>query len=549
MTAHRRQRAQYHGDRARRGGPERFGSSSGGVDYGSAFEAAPGALVLIGPDGTITGVNADVETLFGYTRRELAGRPFNMLVAGEFDDSCLSGSITARAVPAGGHEPRVLFLMGRRKDGTEFPVQVRLNRTSAESGGCIVLLIQDGDQKTLDQEMARKVVELQSMLEAFPDLYFRLDSDGTFISYSTRAVSELYVSPDEFLGRKVYEVMPKSIADRYHTAMAAIRRTNKVYHLEYTLSLPGGDQTYEARVLPLPDSQFLVVARNITARKQAEEALKRSEEKYRQLYENLQDGSGAVDKAGNIVESNAGFQRMLGYTSVELLKMTYRDITPAKWHAMELKILEEQVIPRGYSDIYEKEYIRKDGTTFPVEVRTYLVRNANGEPQGMFAFTRDISERKSTADELHRAYDRIRAEMEVAKDRNIALKEILNRLESERSEFKRQIVANVEKVLLPTLLKLKDVDDVDIRDHVVLLEKSLQEITSPFVDAASSIFSHLSPREMEICQMIRNRLSSKEIASILGISPATIHKHREMIRRKLKLQHKDINLNSYLRNL
>ena len=549
MTAHRRRRVQYRGGRARQGDSERPGSTSGGIDYRSAFETFPGALIITGSDGSIAGANSGAETLFGYTSEELAGRPFNVLVAGEFDATCLSRSIPTGDLSANGHEPRVLFLRGLRKDGTEFPIRVRLNWTPAESGGDVVLSVQEDDPKALDQELARKVLELQSMIEAFPDLYFRLDSDGTFIGYNTKAISELYVSPDEFLGKNVHEVMPQSIADRYRAAMDEIRRTNKAHHMEYTLSLPDGDQTYEARILPLPDSQFLVVARNITAQKQAEEALKNSEEKYRQLYENLQDGSGAVDMDGNLVECNAEFRRMLGYTSAELLKMTYRDITPAEWHAMELKILEEQVIPRGYSDIYEKEYIRRDGTTFPVELRVYLVKDKDGEPQGMFAYARDIAERKRTADELHRAYDRIRTEMEVAKDRNIALKEILNRLESERSEFKRQIVANVEKVLLPTLLKLRDIDDADVRDHVEFLEKSLQEIASPFVDAASSIFTHLSPREIEICQMIRNRLSSKEIANTLGISPATIHKHREMIRKKLKLQHKDINLNSYLRSL
>jgi PAS domain S-box-containing protein len=125
-----------------------------------------------------------------------------------------------------------------------------------------------------------------------------------------------------------------------------------------------------------------------------------SEKKYRQLYENLRDGSVMVDMEGKITEFNTAFQNMIGYTAGEIPLLTFTDITPTGWHAMEREILAEQVLKRGYSDLYEKEYIKKDGTIFPVEISIYLVRDEDGNPLGFWAFVRDITDRRQAEEAL-----------------------------------------------------------------------------------------------------------------------------------------------------
>ncbi len=138
-------------------------------------------------------------------------------------------------------------------------------------------------------------------------------------------------------------------------------------------------------------------------REQAEEALKKSEQKYRMLYENLRDGSAAIDMSGRLVEFNLAFQEMLGYSEEEIYRLSYHDITPERWRAAENRILREQVMTRGFSDPYQKEYIKKDGTIFPVELTAYLVRNEKGAPTGMWAFIRDITLQKQ-AEQLQRKF-------------------------------------------------------------------------------------------------------------------------------------------------
>ncbi len=137
--------------------------------------------------------------------------------------------------------------------------------------------------------------------------------------------------------------------------------------------------------------------RNLATERRA--ALMASEARYRTLYESMMDGFVRVGMDGVIRETNEAFRQMLGYGSKELESLTYVQITPERWHAEEAHVVREQILPRGYSDVYEKEYRRKDGSVFPVELRTFLLREG-GEPVGMWAIVRDVSARNHLRDQL-----------------------------------------------------------------------------------------------------------------------------------------------------
>ena len=142
------------------------------------------------------------------------------------------------------------------------------------------------------------------------------------------------------------------------------------------------------------DGRIVKVIGNIvdlTELKQATEALRASEAKYRNLHESMMDAFASVDLTGRILESNRSFQEMVGYTNQELLHLTFLDITPAKWHAFEAQVVAEQILVKGDSGLYQKEYRRKDGTILPVELRTFLIRDAAGQPVSTWAIIRDIT--------------------------------------------------------------------------------------------------------------------------------------------------------------
>lgn len=140
-------------------------------------------------------------------------------------------------------------------------------------------------------------------------------------------------------------------------------------------------------------------------RRFADEVVRAREAKYRRLYESMTDAFVSVDMNGGILDCNRAYMEMLGYAKSELMQMTYLDLTPEKWREAEERIVREEVFTKGHSEVYEKEYIRKGGSVFPVELRAFLLHGRDGQPAGLWAIVRDISERRRSAEALKRSYD------------------------------------------------------------------------------------------------------------------------------------------------
>ncbi len=136
--------------------------------------------------------------------------------------------------------------------------------------------------------------------------------------------------------------------------------------------------------------------------------LRASDSKYRRLYNSMMDAFVATDLDGRIVEANESFLNMLGYTHEEIYALCSADITPEAWHSKDSWIVEDQVIPHGYSEIYRKECRRKNGTVFPVEARTFLLKDDDDEPTGMWSIIRDITARKKTEEALFKSEEQFR---------------------------------------------------------------------------------------------------------------------------------------------
>ncbi len=158
-----------------------------------------------------------------------------------------------------------------------------------------------------------------------------------------------------------------------------------------------------------PDSKrAATLFSDITKRRQQEEKLYQSEARYRMLHESMRDAFVYVRMDGRILDFNNLYCKMLGYSPEEIQTLTYQSLTPERWHAYEDAIVRDQIIGRGYSDIYEKEYRRKDGTIFPVELRTILARDSAGTPIGMWGIVRDITRRKAAEADLRESERRER---------------------------------------------------------------------------------------------------------------------------------------------
>ena len=159
-----------------------------------------------------------------------------------------------------------------------------------------------------------------------------------------------------------------------------------------------------------------------------------------------------------------------------------------------------------------------------------------------------IATRISAEMELEESNRLLTLERQALQEANAALRMLLSRIEEEKQEVYRDIKMNVEKILMPILHSLASQLSPPQTKYVEMLQNNLEEITSQFISRLSLSYHSLTPTEIAICNMIRNGMCTKKIAEMRGVSESTVNRHREKIRRKLKITNQDVNLATFLQS-
>ncbi len=191
--------------------------------------------------------------------------------------------------------------------------------------------------------------------------------------------------------------------------------------------------------------------------------------------------------------------------------------------------------------LYMEERPKADDGPFLKEERALL--------EGIAQRIGEIALRIIAERELQENNRQLLLERKALKEANAALRVVLSNIEEEKKRIYENFHLNIEKVVMPVIHALAPGIEKSKQKYLEMLTTNLEEITSPF---ASRIFNHyrtLTPTEVDICNMIRNGLRTKEIAGLRGVSAATVSRHREHIRRKLKIANEQINLTTYLQSL
>ncbi len=159
-----------------------------------------------------------------------------------------------------------------------------------------------------------------------------------------------------------------------------------------------------------------------------------------------------------------------------------------------------------------------------------------------------IAARISAEQELHDINTQLTLERKALQESNMAIRTVISRIEDEKQEIYRNMKNNVDKVVMPLLNALTVQLGHSQVKYIEALKTSLDDITSPFISHLSSSYHSLTPTEIVICNLVRDGLRTKEIADLRGVSIATVNRHRENIRRKLKITNSDVNLVTYLQS-
>ena len=183
-------------------------------------------------------------------------------------------------------------------------------------------------RKTAQQKSEELISRLQAIVEAFPDLHFRVDAHGTILDFNAGRIADLYVPPQKFLGRKMQEVLPPDVGKMFGSAFGEALKTGRIVAREYSLEIEGETRFYEARLAPIANNQILVVVRNITASKRAEEALRLSWSEYRQLADSIPDIFFALDRNERCTYWNEASEVFTGIPAGDAIGKSFTALFP-----------------------------------------------------------------------------------------------------------------------------------------------------------------------------------------------------------------------------
>jgi PAS domain S-box-containing protein len=183
--------------------------------FRALLESAPDAMVIVNGNGLIEGVNRQVEHLFAYKRGELLGHPVEMLLPPRFREAHLAHRQLYAAAPQPSLMGAGLELSGRRKDGSEFPVEITLSPLDTEEGQLVVSAIRDMTDRKLAAEVQRKSEEqFRALIESSPDGMVMVDTSGAIQQVNAETETLFGYRRDELIGRPLETLVP----ERFHQA-------------------------------------------------------------------------------------------------------------------------------------------------------------------------------------------------------------------------------------------------------------------------------------------------------------------------------------------
>lgn len=187
----------------------------------------------------------------------------------------------------------------------------------------------------------------------------------------------------------------------------------------------------------------------------------------------------------------------------------------------------------------DQHNFKKKQTVYIYGIYTPLI-NDDGSKRGIVAFGLDITKLKQTEIELIK-------EKKNLEEVNAALRIVLREHELRKTEIEEKIFLNIEKLLLPYLNELESTD-LNEKQHFFLdvIQKNIQEITSSFAKDLTQKYNNLTPREIQVANLIKQGRANKEIAKLLAISPSAVDFHRQSLRKKLNIKGKKKNLRTIL---
>jgi PAS domain S-box-containing protein len=399
-------------------------SMESGARYRGLLEAAPDAMVVVNQAGEIVLLNVQAEKQFGYRRDELVGQKVKNIIPQGFAERLVADGLRSVEDALAQQIGTGIELVARRKNGSEFPIELMLSPLVSAEGTLVTAAIRDiSVRKKAETHLAQMEGRYRGLLEAAPDAMVVVNHAGEIVLLNVQAEKQFGYRRDELLGQKVKNIIPEGFAERL--IADGLRSVEDALAQQIGTGIElvarrknGSEFPIELMLSPLASAEGTLVTaaiRDISVRKKAETHLAQMEGRYRGLLEAAPDAMVVVNQAGEIVLLNVQAEIQFGYRRDELLGQKVKNIIPEGFAerliADRLRSAEDALAQQIGTGI-ELVARRRNGSEFPIELMLSPLASAEGTL--VTAAIRDISVRKQAevhlvakVDELNRSNEEL----------------------------------------------------------------------------------------------------------------------------------------------
>jgi PAS domain S-box-containing protein len=385
-------------------------SKESGAKYSGLLEAAPDAMVVVNHAGKIVRLNVQAEKHFGYRHDELVGQKVKNIIPHGFAERLIADGTRTAAEALAQQIGMGIELYGRRKNGSDFPIEIMLSPLESAEGVLVTAAIRDVSvRKDAEKHLAQMEGRYRGLLEAAPDAMVVVNQGGEIVLLNVQAEKQFGYRRDELVGQKVKNIIPEGFAERLiadgtRTAAEALAQQIGTGIELYGRRKNGSDFPIEIMLSPLESAEGVLVTaaiRDISVRKDAEKHLAQMEGRYRGLLEAAPDAMVVVNQSGEIVLLNVQAEKQFGYRRDELVGQKVKNIIPEGFAerlvADALRSAEDALAQQIGTGI-ELNGRRKNGSDFPIEIMLSPLESADGTL--VTAAIRDITTRKKAEADL-----------------------------------------------------------------------------------------------------------------------------------------------------
>jgi PAS domain S-box-containing protein len=388
--------------------------------YRVVAETASDAIMTIDEATKILFANPAAEKIFGYRLSELVGSSLTRLVPEYSGDLYRNGIVDHPFDPSERQVGlKAISVPGVHKDGHEIPLEISFGQVFIDGQRVFTAVARDvTERQRAEAALQKQNEEYRLLFDSNPcPMYVCAEDTLEFLAVNEAAVNHYGYSREEFLEMTVLDIRPPEDVPLLLSYVAE-------HQQRYDAA---GDWKHRRKDGSLIDVEvnwqkldfagrpaYMVMANDITEQKQAEIAVRESEERYRELFENANDIIYTHDLTGNFTSLNKSGEHVTEYSREEALKMNIANVLAPDYVDTARQMLARKAQDK-VSTVYELEIIAKGGRRLALEVSTRIIY-AGGSPVGVQGIARDITARKGTEEALKESEEKFRSIVETTNE-------------------------------------------------------------------------------------------------------------------------------------